>query len=169
MLDMVAKEFNLDYGLIKKACDVISDVVSENKQAFDTMQFLCTGERYPFEDFLGNSVDVSKHQFSTEIFEKTKRDLNEKTPYVAGAYLNYILIPTLTHMACGWCPKNQALFDENSPLTKKYGLNKCTNEAAKLVVMDEHETPEGFQDREMLRKQYYDLFWCIDKNKKHLE
>lgn len=94
--------------------------------------------------------------------------LKKEAPRLSEENANYILIPMLTQMLCGWCPKNSNIFFLDSPLTKEYGLDECNSEIQKFVLNESRKTPEAIQEREILRKDFYREFWELPENKKLL-
>lgn len=165
---MIAKRFDFGYDVIEKACKAVSDVISENRRDFFTVQYNCRGESSPLDDYLKEFVNAPSYLYSMIIFEKSKKMLRKEVPRLSEENANYILIPTLTHLLCSWCPKNQNIFSLESTLTKEYGLSECNSEIQKFVLNESRKTPEAIQEREILRKDFYREFWELPENKKLL-
>lgn len=173
---MIAEKFEPNSKVIKKACDIVARNVSgDNQIYFFRAQYFCP-QSDPLEKYLQEQTN-KESAFSIlspetvpvgRIFEVCEEALTKEFPELSLGKADYVLIPTLTRLLCSWCPKNPTLFDPKGRPAKEYGLSKCNSDIALLVARDGSETPEEYMEIQMIRPKFYDTFWNLERNKKHL-
>lgn len=159
---MMFKKPDIDREMVDTVSEVVAKNAAANKRILMTIQYECKGMTMPLADHAAAIL-------YKQVMDECSSELVFRCTHLSQDQIDYILIPTLMHEVCGWCPKNPKLYDKKRFNVIYYKLKPCKSEIARHVLKISEQVPDGCKERETLHTKFYEDFWNFPANRALLE